>query len=119
MKFKTTRKEVMGGYRTVISVDFAELQHLLDGQHPVAETRGKDGAWHADIYQMPFNENICIATGYVPFGNITPNAELVLTYNRIARESKAGTDLSGLLRSFVSACIAEDNYRKFEQENKA
>lgn len=90
MKFKTSRKAVMNCYWKVISVDYCALQHLLEQSRPVAETRGKDGDWHADIYQMPFNENICIATGYVPFGNVTPSAELVGKYNRIAREISMG-----------------------------
>lgn len=67
MKYKTTKRAVMDGYGFVISVGYADLQHLLRCKSPVAYTSGQYG-WNADIYDFG---NIAICTGYRPFGNIS------------------------------------------------
>lgn len=67
MKYKTTKRAVMDGYDFVISVGYADLQHLLYYKSPVAYTSGQYG-WNADIYDF---WNIAICTGYRPFGNIS------------------------------------------------
>ena len=37
MKFRTTKKAVMGGYDTVICIGCCDLQHLLNYESPVGE----------------------------------------------------------------------------------
>ena len=81
MKFKTTQKEVLNGYRYVISEGYCDLQHLLYYRNPVAYTSGIYG-WNADIYEI--RNGVAISTGYRPFGNIKPDYELAREYDNKA-----------------------------------
>jgi hypothetical protein len=68
MKYKTTKKAVLGGYAIVLKVGYCGLQFLLKGKSPVAYTCGADG-WHSDIYEFG---RVAICTGYQPFGVAVP-----------------------------------------------
>ena len=76
MKFKTTKKAIMAGYTKCISVGYCSMQYLLRYEEPIAYTSGVYG-WNADIYSFG---NICIVTGYRPFGNIHPDYEVIEKY---------------------------------------
>lgn len=65
MKYKTTRKAVMEGFRTVLSVGYCDAQTLLIGLEPEAYTCGVYG-WNADVYRI--GSGIALVTGYRPFG---------------------------------------------------
>jgi hypothetical protein len=106
MKYKTTRKDVMQGYWKVIEVGDCDLQHLLSFLSPVAYTCGIYG-WNSDIYQMPFNGNICICTGYRPFGNVHPDYSVIHRYNELAKSCKTNDEQMELLRWFVAEATAE------------
>lgn len=82
MKFRTTRKEVMGGYNKTIKIGYCDAQTLLKYVAPVAYTAGTYG-WNADIYDM--GGGVAIVTGYRPFGNMKPNYEVVREYEALAR----------------------------------
>lgn len=80
MKFKTTKKEIMANYGSIIKVDYCNLQNLLKYESPIAYTAGVYG-WNADIYDFG---GIAICTGYRPFGNIHPNWEVMDKYEKEA-----------------------------------
>lgn len=82
MKFKTTKKEIMANYGSVIRIGYCDLQYLLNYESPIAYTSGAYG-WGADIYEVG---GIAITTGYRPFGNICPNWEIVKKYEEEAEK---------------------------------
>ena len=72
MKTKVTRKCIKESFSTIISVNYASLQHLLTYETPQYYcTRAQD--WACDIYIFG---NVAIVTGYDPFGNVEPSHEL-------------------------------------------
>ena len=64
MKFKSTRKALMDGYKCY-KVGYCALSHLFWSKNPIAYTCGVYG-WNADVYDI--GDNIAIVTGYRPFG---------------------------------------------------
>jgi hypothetical protein len=77
MKFKTTKKAILAGYRNIICVGYCDLQALLGFKDPIAYTTRSEG-WAADIYDV---NGTAIVTGYAPFGNIRPGYEANKSYN--------------------------------------
>nr|DAK47537.1 MAG TPA: hypothetical protein [Bacteriophage sp.] len=82
MKYKTTKKAVQNNYRNIIRLGAVELYYLLKFTEPNAYTSGVYG-WNADVYDF---DNVAIVTGYRPFGNITPDYDVVEKYNQLGRE---------------------------------
>jgi hypothetical protein len=80
MKFKTTRKAITNGYKTIVSIGYCNAQHLFRYEDPIAYTTRAEG-WGADVYQVG---SVAIVTGYAPFGNIRPDYDLVRKYDREA-----------------------------------
>lgn len=74
MKYKTTRRAITEGYGKIIEVGYCAMQNLLRFRNPVAYTCGVYG-WNADIYEI--TPNICIVTGYRPFGNYSIDYEIL------------------------------------------
>ena len=60
MKFRTTKRDIMGAYNKVISVGYRGLQNLLRYESPVAYTAGTYG-WNSDIYEI--SQTVAISTG--------------------------------------------------------
>lgn len=88
MKFKTTRKAVLAGYKNVICVDYCELSNALN--NPVAYTCGVCG-WNADIYEI--DDRTAIVSGYRPFG-MHASSDIIKKYDiRIYDEQKARENL--------------------------
>ena len=100
MKFKTTKRAILDGYLKIIEVGYCDLHYLLRFLPPIAYTYGISG-WNADIYQMPFNANICICTGYRPFGNVHPDWQVIDRYNKQAKNCHTIEELMELLKQFV------------------
>lgn len=82
MKYKTTKKDIKNNYRNIIRLGAVELYYLLKFTEPVAYTSGVYG-WNADVYDF---DNVAIVTGYRPFGNVTPDYDIVEKYNKLGRE---------------------------------
>ena len=82
MKFKTTKKAIKESYSTIIEIGYCDLQYLLNFKAPIAYTCGVYG-WNADIYNI---DGVAIVTGYRPFGNIKPDYDTCLKYNKKAKE---------------------------------
>lgn len=78
MKTKVTKKQVMSYNSNVLAVGYCGLQSLLSRFSPQYYTCGVYG-WNADIYEI---DNMCICTGYRPFGNIK------LDYKELDRVNK-------------------------------
>ena len=118
MKFKTTKNEMYNQKAYVIKVNNCKLQFLLNSFDPVTYTCGKNG-WYSDIYATDYN--VYISTGYRPFGNIVPGADLVKKYEDAASEIVSSTNniidrkkqLKSLLNSFVAECL-----KLMEEEKK-
>lgn len=115
MKFKTTKKEVLNGYRYVISEGYCDLQHLLYYKNPIAYTSGVYG-WSCDIYEI--TNGIAISTGYKPFGNVKTDYKLAREYDNKALElineyrnkdfDDLKKELDKLILEFVKKAIKED-----------
>lgn len=82
MKYKTTKKAVQNNYRNIIKLGTADLYYLLKFTEPVAYTSGIYG-WNADVYDFG---NVAIVMGYRPFGNISPDYDIVEKYNQLGRK---------------------------------
>ena len=120
VKFKTKQKDIMAGYCYVIKTGYCTLQNLLQYKRPVAYTTRREG-WGADIYEI--DSTTVIATGYAPFGNITPDYNLVRKYDEKAQNyvfehrsdnpKKVINYLDKLLKELVEKIIAE-----YEEKSK-
>lgn len=64
IKFKTTKREILGDGLPVVAVGYCDLQHLLHDVAPIAYTARREG-WACDVYKL---ENFYLTTGYAPFG---------------------------------------------------
>lgn len=82
MKYETTKKATQNNYRNIIKIGYADLQFLLKFTEPAAYTHGIYG-WNADIYDF---DDVAIVTGYRPFGNITPDYDVVEKYNQLGKK---------------------------------
>ena len=117
MKYHTTKQAVNNGYFYKICIGYCDLQTLLKYENPVAYTSGIYG-WNADIYdsfpEIPWN--VCIVTGYRPFGNIRSNYDRNRKFEKMA--SKINNDYSvpyekrrakvhKLLVKFITECVNE------------
>lgn len=60
MKFKTTRKAIVDGFRNVRCAGYCDLQFLLTNHSPIAYTCGVYG-WNFDVYDV---YGVTICTGY-------------------------------------------------------
>lgn len=80
MKLRTTKKEVMRSFPSVIRVPYCYLDKMLELESPSGYTAGSYG-WGADVYDFG---NVAIVTGYSPFGNISPDRSLLNKYNEKA-----------------------------------
>lgn len=87
LKFKTTQREIRSQCAQVIAVPYCRLQTLLCYETPTAYTTRREG-WGADIYifESPNLGEVAIATGYAPFGNISPSYELNCAYEERAQK---------------------------------
>ena len=110
MKFKTTDKEIRRNYNTIIRLGYCSIQSLLNYKTPIAYTCGVYG-WKADFYEI--SPTVIISTGYSPIGNISPNYDVVNSYEKQAQTILYGkmeyedkkTALDKLLREFVAEII--------------
>lgn len=110
MKFKTTQKAVKDWYVSVIAIPYCNFDSLLALENPVAYTTRREG-WGADIYEV---NDVAIATGYAPFGNIRVPYEKQREYEEKARKIRYGSkpwkemaiELRNLLETFVSEVTA-------------
>ena len=106
MKYKTTQKEVMNGFQTVISCGYCSLQFLLRYETPSAYTSGADG-WKADIYDM--GNGIALVTGYAPFGSRVPY-EITKKYDSAAQKflyPGGGKNPRAALRRMIGKMLKE------------
>lgn len=114
MKYRVSKKQVMNGYNNIISVPYCRLQTLLKCEKVEAYTARREG-WAADVYG--FDNDGAIITGYAPFGNIKPSAELMEEFEEEARKICAKYSvfeevewrLNILARQFIDAAVAENN----------
>lgn len=113
MKFKTTKKAIMNGYRNTIKIGYCNLAYLLHEENETAYTTRSEG-WGADIYSFG---DTAIVTGYAPFGNISPDYEtqkkydnqaekIVLDYSIEWKEKKS--KLSDLIEQFITETTKQD-----------
>ena len=123
MKRKTTRKELRGLFTTIICVGYCNLQSLLVDIDPAYYLTRPEG-WAADAYIVDINT--IIATGYAPFGNVSPEYDLQRKYELLARRAigdglHINTDcklekLAALRADFVRECLLADVLTKKERE---
>lgn len=97
MKYKTTKKEVLNEYESVISVGYCDLQNLLWYVDPYAYTSGMYG-WNADVYVVDCNT--VIVTGYRPFGNVDVDCDLCIKFDNEAI-GKDRKERQRLIKEFV------------------
>lgn len=86
----------MNNYIT-IKVSYCGLQNLLKYTNPVAYTRGVYG-WNCDIYTFG---RYAIATGYRPFGEVSPDYDIVKIYENKASEINDISELNKLIQEFI------------------
>ena len=108
MKFKSNRKEILGGYDYVIPIGYCQLWHLLSEEKPAAYVTRSEG-WACDVYDFG---DVAITTGYAPFGNKPANYDTAKKYEEMAKPIVENSDLSHLekkdtLRKLIDELIAE------------
>lgn len=81
---RVTKKSVKENYKYQIEIPYGYAQHLLIGRNRSFYTTGVYG-WNADVFHI--NNDVCIVTGYNPFGNNKPKTEIVKKYDDMARNS--------------------------------
>ncbi len=65
MKYRTTKKAIKETENRIISVNYCNLQFLLNATEPFAYSTRTEG-WACDYYEIP--RGICVSTGYAPIG---------------------------------------------------
>lgn len=90
VKIKVTEREIKGGYRNIITIDYFDAHYLLRYQDADFYTCGAYG-WKSDIYKI--NNNTIISTGYSPVNGIR-NYDLTRKYDEKARKIVYNDDLS-------------------------
>lgn len=110
MKLKVTKKQIKENYKFIIEASYCELQDLLSYKNSNFYTCGVYG-WNADIYEI--SNNICIVTGYAPFGNIEKH-ELNKKYNKKAEKihynskltyTQKQKKLEKLISKYINECL--------------
>jgi hypothetical protein len=66
-KLKLTRKIIVDRYSIVFSAGYCDLQNIIQQPRIIGCNAGIYG-WNYDVIEHPTNSNICIITGYRPFG---------------------------------------------------
>lgn len=111
---KITQKEVKRLYKNVIVLKYCGAQKLLKHRNRSFWTEGYLG-WNVDVYEV--NNSTCIVTGYRPFGNITPDYDMVARYESLAERADgvgAGKEaFDKILKDFVEEALAD---RKTKQK---
>lgn len=82
-KEKITKKQIMNGFKNIISCGYCEIQSLLQYKEANYYTTGTYG-WNSDIYII--NKDTAIVTGYRPFGNVESNYNTNKKYDKKANE---------------------------------
>lgn len=88
-KEKITKKQIMNGFKNIISCGYCEIQSLLQYKEANYYTTGTYG-WNSDIYII--NKDTAIVTGYRPFGNIR-NYDVSKKYEEEARKILCNSNL--------------------------
>lgn len=111
MKIKTSKKFINQNFTHILNVGYCKIQHLLIYQTPdwyISSTNG----WDANIYQV---DNVAIATGYQPFGDIKVSDFLIKKYDAKAKEiynsflkyEEKKEKINSLLKEFILLAIKE------------
>lgn len=112
-KSQTTQKHIKGIYNNIIVVGYCDLYYLLWAKNADYYTAGVYG-WNADIYICGWD--VCICTGYRPFGNIRPDRSTLEKYEqaaeKIAKSRKYTLEtkqnkINKLLQEFINLTIEE------------
>lgn len=113
MKFRTTKKDIMSNFATVIKVGYCAFCTALKYSEPVAYTRGTYG-WNADIY-LPGGrwKGVAIVTGYRPFGNVH-SIDLTAKYEDLARKAEENNNFGpveafDLIDQYIDEVISNNN----------
>ena len=114
-KSQTAQRNIKSVYNNIIEVGYCDLYYLLWAKNADYYTAGVYG-WNADIYICGWD--ICICTGYRPFGNIRPDRKTLEKYEKAAEkiiksrkytyETKQ-TKVIELLQEFIKITIEEAN----------
>lgn len=91
MKRKVTKKYVqyiVG--KGIIPIGYCKAQFLLLGREPMWYTTSRVYGWRADVYYL--GEDLAIATGYAPFGDIRLSYDFIQKYETEAAEAIAKRD---------------------------
>lgn len=118
MKYRTTKKEVMNGNKFIIGIKYADVEYLLEGQHPAVYTCGVHG-WNADVYTI--NHNTAVVIGSRPFGNISPDYSMIHKYDQKAKQAGTVEEIKAIFAEFVAECSAtkwKDEERKIRKKLK-
>lgn len=102
MKTKTTQKAIQQSFKHIISIGYCQAPNLLANLDPNFYTAGIYG-WRADVYIV--DNKTAITTGYTPFGNVNPSAELINKYDRLASKNLMTTE--ELITCFVVKALQE------------
>ena len=82
IKTRATNKEIKSGFSKIISVPYCAIQNLLKYSTANYYNYSTVYGWRNDIYVINFDT--CIVTGYQPYGNIKPSAEILKKYESLA-----------------------------------
>lgn len=109
-KFRTTKKDVMQYNKNVICLGCNVLKSLTY-EYPESYTCGVYG-WNSDNYRV--DNDTMIIYGDRPFGNITPDYELIKKYNTLAAAvdvnnyEKAKKQFNELTKKFIKEVLQNE-----------
>lgn len=105
MKRKVTKKYVqyiVG--KGIIPIGYCKAQFLLLGREPMWYTTSRVYGWRADVYHL--GEDLAIATGYAPFGDLKLSYDFIQKYETAARDALFNGDEvehERVFRAFIKA----------------
>ena len=73
MNLKLKKKDITIQFNYILEFGYCDIQFIEPYLDKLGYTRGTYG-WNCDVYMI--NNDMCISTGYRPFGNINGNKYL-------------------------------------------
>lgn len=105
MKERLTKKEIKRMYSNILNVGYCNLHYFTSKLQCIGYTCGVYG-WYADVYHL--DNNICIVTGYQPFGNLELTREQEKNIEQLTQNCKTGEEFEEVKENVIKFILGEE-----------
>ena len=104
MKEKLIKKEIRRMYDNVVCVGYCNLYHFTNKLNCIGYISGIYG-WYADVYQL--SNDICIVTGYQPFGNLELTREQEKEIEEMTKNCQTDAEFEEVKEKVIDFILGE------------